>query len=289
MIIVRLVGGLGNQLFEYAAGRAVSLRTGAPLRLDISAYAKDSAREFRLDRFGIQATIASDVEIRAFLGPGLRSPRTRAWLLLQRLLPYSRRTIVLERGHPFNRGLLEVSDRVYLVGYWQSERYFAQAAEVLRRELVVTASMDPANEEMARRIEACQSVSLHIRRGDYVTNPLYGGICTPDYYRQAAARIASVVDSPRLFVFSDDMGWVRSNLLLDLPMTFVTQNDASHDYEDLRLMSMCKHHIMANSSFSWWGAWLRDSPEEIVIAPRKWFNDPSRDTRDLLPDRWQRI
>jgi hypothetical protein len=145
---------------------------------------------------------------------------------------------------------------------------------------------------MAVRIAGCNAVSLHVRRGDYVSNPdssRVHGLCGADYHQAAVRRIAEVVPQPHLFVFSDDPQWAAGNLHLDHPATIVTGNDTRRDYEDLHLMSLCKHHIVANSSFSWWGAWLDTNPDKIVIAPERWFAHEQHDTRDLLPPTWQVI
>ena len=136
------------------------------------------------------------------------------------------------------------------------------------------------------------NIILPLRRGDYVSNPetrRVHGVCNLDYYRQCISLITERITNPLFFVFSDDPGWIIEKLRLDYPTTFVIHNDAARNYEDLRLMSLCRHHIIANSSFSWWGAWLCTCPGKIVMAPKRWFKELSRDTRDLLPESWQRI
>jgi hypothetical protein len=145
---------------------------------------------------------------------------------------------------------------------------------------------------MAARIAGCNAVSLHVRRGDYVSNPdssRVHALCGMDYHQTAVRRIAEVSPQPHLFVFSDDPEWAARNLHLDHPMTIVTGNDTRHDYEDLHLMSLCKHHVVANSSFSWWGAWLNGNADKIVIAPARWFASGKFDTRDLFPSSWTTI
>ena len=152
--------------------------------------------------------------------------------------------------------------------------------------------MGGLNAELASEIQATVSVGVHIRRGDYVANPIanqFHGVCSLEYYLAAIAKLKEEIGAPRFFVFSDDIGWARQNLRLPDPTTFVDHNGEAHDYEDLRLMSLCKHHIIANSSFSWWGAWLSNNPDKIVIAPERWFRDPSMDPRDLVPEGWHRL
>ena len=149
-----------------------------------------------------------------------------------------------------------------------------------------------ANQAASLAIRACESVSVHIRRGDYLSNPAFyrfHGVCAVEYYEAAVGHLAGAVENPCFFLFSDDLDWARRNLRLDYPVTYVDHNGEDKDYEDLRLMSQCKHHIIANSSFSWWAAWLCANPGKIVIAPRKWFNDPNIDTADIIPASWRRI
>jgi hypothetical protein len=147
------------------------------------------------------------------------------------------------------------------------------------------------NAEVAASIRGVDSVSVHVRRGDYVSDPATNqslGTCSAEYYRGAARLIASQVSSPRFFVFSDEPDWARANLELEGPAVFVTHNDPERGYEDMRLMAFCRHHIVANSSFSWWGAWLSNSGG-IVVAPKRWFKANEWDARDLVPERWVRL
>ena len=133
---------------------------------------------------------------------------------------------------------------------------------------------------------------MHIRRGDYVSNPTTNklhGTCSLEYYHNAVDIIAAKVSNPHFFIFSDDHEWARNNFKIDYPLTFVAHNNAGKNYEDMRLMSLCKHHIIANSSFSWWGAWLGSNPKKIVCAPRGWFKDKSLNTNDIIPSDWSRI
>ena len=192
----------------------------------------------------------------------------------------------------FDPSFASLKAPVHLMGYWQSPRYFGEIADVLRRDFTPLTPLDPANAAVAAQIDACDSVSLHVRRGDYVANPTtakYHGICSIDYYQSAIALMRRKVASPHLFVFSDDPDWVRDNLAFDVPTTFVAANSADHGYRDMQLMTRCKHHILANSSFSWWGAWLNPSSDKIVIAPKNWFAAPGIDTRDLVPEAWIRL
>lgn len=207
-------------------------------------------------------------------------------------MPYFRRSVFKQRFRHFDPNIFKSSRSVYLVGYWQSEKYFKNIEEILRSELTIKHNQGPDNQAMSCLINQTESVSLHIRRGDYVSNPISyqaHGICSLDYYRAAVETLTKTVKQPHFFIFSDDIEWAQENLKLDHPLTNVSNNGEVQDYEDLRLISHCKHHIIANSSFSWWGAWLCSHSQKIVIAPKKWFNNPKLNTRDLIPNEWYRI
>lgn len=290
MIIVELIGGLGNQMFQYALGRRLSHDMGFALKLDVSGFENYALRTYRLGHFNIQEDFATPDERQQFRG---RRIHQRARRLLERALPIHWRTIVRERRlYRFDPAILRISSSAYLIGYWQTERYFKAIEHIIRQAFTNKTESDRANQEMAEHIQRVESVSIHIRRGDYVTNPTthaWHGIVPLDYYHVAADRIAGQVGSPHLFVFSDDPQWACDNLHLGYPMSVVAHNGPEQDYEDLRLMSLCQHHIIANSSFSWWGAWLCANPHKIVYAPARWVTDPRIDTREATPAEWQRL
>ncbi|MCE5324034.1 alpha-1,2-fucosyltransferase [bacterium] len=294
MIIVRLTGGLGNQLFQYAFGRRQAHVGGAELKLDISYYAANymDGRQYRLNNFNVVEDIASVVETASLAGRQHHSLIGRLERALRSRLHMHKKSIVREHGCVFSPMALKKTDNVYLDGYWQSEKYFKDIEDILRSEFTVRNPQDQINRSISADIDQTESVSLHIRRGDYVSNAAFNkvhGVCAPDYYESAIERLMDEVKAPRFFVFSDDIEWCRDNLKLKYPITFIDHNGEDRDYEDLRLMSRCKHHIIANSSFSWWGAWLSSNSGKIVIAPAKWFNDPHKDSKDIVPDSWQRI
>lgn len=292
MVIVRLIGGLGNQLFQYAAGRAIAERHNVPLKLDASEYGKTPKRKYALNNFQISASLATASEVKHLTNSNGNGMRRRLTKFYQGYLPYYRQSVFVERCFQFDPNLFRARREVYLIGYWQSERYFESIAPLLREELRLSAQPDPDNKAMATQIEQTESVSVHIRRGDYVSDVNIAqrhGSCSLAYYQEAVERIARAVAFPEVFVFSDDIEWARRNLRLDHPVVYVSHNGEARNYEDLRLMRLCKHHIIANSSFSWWGAWLSENAEKKVIAPRKWFNDAHHDTSDLIPDEWIKI
>lgn len=289
MVIVRLMGGLGNQLFQYAAARRVAWVNNVPLKLDVSSFAANNFRKYSLEHFDIAGHIASPQEIARFNKSRSKRVIRLASRLVNKLRPYHERPVIRERHFYFDPNMLKVSGQVYLDGYWQSEKYFKDIEEVIRREFKVKHRFDKANEQVANSIMNTESVSLHVRRSDYVLDTQVNqvhGVCPLDYYYAAIQALTKFVVNPHFFIFSDDPQWAKGNLKLSHPVTFVTHNNADKDYEDLRLMTICKHHIIANSTFSWWGAWLCEHPAKMVFAPKIWFRTDKRNTKDLIPDSW---
>jgi hypothetical protein len=287
VIVVSLAGGLGNQMFQYAAGRALALKTGLPLVLDRRHYNRPREHGYALDAF----TLADRALDEALL-PALPKKRPLAWLmerLTGRGLPRHD-----ERGPSFDPAIATINGPAWIQGYFQSERYFADHADTIRTELGPTAPVNAGNARWLAEIAAePRAVSLHVRRGDYVTNARFAarhGSCTPAYYERALDHVAGqMAAEPVIFAFSDDPHWVRNNLRLPAEIRVVDQNDPARNVQDLRLMSACRHHIIANSSFSWWGAWLNQNPDKIVAAPARWYADPAMSNPDIWAQGWARI
>jgi hypothetical protein len=291
MILVKLQGGLGNQMFQYAMGRAVSIRKTTNLLLDTEWFKKDSLRIYSLDVFFAKQDFATPKDINRFL----KFKRKKGLVgriynpLFARFDRYAS-----ERGFHYDSGIFDISNDAYLDGYWNTEKYFKDIRPTLLKDFTVKTALSGKNKEAAEQITKTNSVSIHIRRGDYANNPstrIAHGLLDASYYEKAFAYIHARVDNPKVFIFSDDMPWVKNNLAFNAETTYIDWNDAEHAYEDLRLMSLCKHNIIANSTFSWWGAWLSQNEHKIVIGPQKWFNQlkPSTHTRDVMPESWIRI
>ena len=291
MVIVRLDGGLGNQLFQYAMGRSVAGRHGTTLRLDIERLKRSSLRSYSLHRFKIAAELATQHERTKVSGQG------RGWRSVVRILqhrkPYFKRATVLEKQQfRYDPNLEELQHDVYLVGYWQNPRYFQGIRELLRDELRLKQPLRHPSIDLLEHIQSTRAISLHVRRGDYASDghirKIYG-ICSQAYYARAVAKISQLMPAPHFFVFSDDPDWVRQNLVLDFPTTYVNHNAEGNEHEDFWLMSQCKHHIIANSTFSWWAAWLHDDGHKVVIAPSRWLAVDTYDTGDLIPAHWRQL
>ena len=282
-VFVKLQGGLGNQLFQYAAGRAVAVRNSAELLLDTRDYGTNNNRPYSLKHFCIKARVATIPEC-----PPHRTSRLRhqVWKRFGRNPRY-----VCEHGLALNSSVLSLGPDCYLHGYFQSEGYFADIAGRLRSELAFRTAPKGPNGEILNRITGENSVALHVRRGDYLSvGPDYHPVLGRTYYDAAIAYISQRIDLPVIHVFSDCPEWVRKNLKFDYPAVIYDHNlDADCCHEDLRLMSACCHNIIANSSFSWWGAWLNPNPDKIVITPKTWFGGHVPPAPDLIPSTWHRI
>ena len=279
------MGGLGNQLFQFAAARRLARVHESELVLDLGWFRHEgkrfaAPRPYELGGYGlsVRSTMFSPRAVRAHEVRGRRFPSTRLEVIRQHDGDYS----VDER-------VLNASDNVLLIGYWQSEAYFADVARVVRDELNVRDGVAAPYARFQHVVDDPAAVSVHVRRGDYVSSPqtfAFHGVLDRDYYRRAMAHLAERVSDPRFIAFSDDPDWVERELASDLDLTVVR---GGNGFQELRLMSRCRHHVIANSSFSWWGAWLNPDPAKRVIVPVRWFNQGPSNTDDLIPSTWTRL
>jgi hypothetical protein len=292
MIISRIIGGLGNQMFQFAAGRALSLATQQNHSLDLTDFIDyDLHQGFEISRvFRAPVREVTYSEVKNLLG-------WRSGKLTRKILKYLNYPLLngshlaIEPYFHYWPQLTQSDEPRYLMGYWQSEKYFKKFEQVIRSDFIFKDSLKGKNLEIAEQMQGCQSVSLHIRRGDYITDTATAkvlNVCPPSYYSSAIKKITQTSASPHFFIFSDDLQWARENLDIPFPSYFVEGNNGSHSYMDMQLMSFCKHQIIANSSFSWWGAWLNSNPNKVVIAPQNWFCNNTNDN-DLIPFEWIRI
>jgi Glycosyl transferase family 11 len=275
MLIVKIHYGLGNQLFQYALARSLASRKKVDYRLDTTFYSTnvftDHPRIYQLDRFNIREQLAGREEIERYTHPSFLQRRWRN--LESRLRPYYKQRVVNEVRLDFDENIFLVNSDTYLFGYWQDLRYFSEIEDDLKKELTFRYAPEGRNKELLDQIRSSASVSLHIRRGDYLTDSYTVNnvdSCNADYYRRAVEEIARAVDRPVFFIFSDDLAWVRENFSIPFQTVFVDNNPQENAVEDLRLMSNCRFHITANSSFSWWAAWLSGYPDKKVAVPKTW-------------------
>jgi len=291
MVIVRLTGGLGNQMFQYATARALADRLGTELLLDTRAFAHALA----LNPYTRRAYALAPYKVRARLATAADLESWPVWVVeigmrLRLVRPLFRRWH-FESGIAYDPGVLALHEPVCLVGYWQSERYFIDIADRIRGDFTLQQAMTGTNAKLLELARSAGSVGLHVRRGDFVSlndAAQVHGLCSIDYYRRAISLVKERCPECHFLVFSDDPQWARAELPLDASAVFVTGNAETPEL-DMALMSACRHHIIANSSFSWWSAWLGYSPEQVVIAPSPWYASPKLDARDLAVARWQYI
>lgn len=286
MIIVKIHGGLGNQMFQYCFGLNLSLIHNVDFKIDYSYLKKtnQSGRTFRMNGFNIKNNEATPQETDKFLNT------------FQKILDrYFRKTYnkkhIKERDMRFDSKILEINEG-YFDGHWQSEKYFQPHEKEIRETLKLKNPLCKASQEISDLIlSSKEPTSIHIRRGDYVSIgkiTKVHGVLGIDYYDRAIKEILSKCPEAHFFISSDDIEWAKNNLKIDAPKTFVSKPDIP-DYEEMFLMSLCKNNIIANSTFSWWGAWLNQKPNKIIIAPQKWYEDQTKDVSDLVIPTWIRI
>jgi hypothetical protein len=292
MILVRLDGGLGNQMFQYAFGRSLSIRHDSQLKLDVTPFSLPPPRKghhvprnYDLDVFDIEANFATTEEINRF------SKYTSSDLLdkLLRKLFGFKKTVLLEPHFHFSSIAYNAPDDRYLIGYWQSPLYFGEIEDKLRSDFTFRCPLSEKASQMLTRINAENSICLNVRRGDFVVNSFHGSYGM-EYFGQADEILRGRVTDRHYFVFSDDIEWCVDNIKFASPVTYVTHDYAGPKFADyLRLMSACKHFVIPNSSFAWWAVWFNRNDDKIVIAPKLWFQDSSIDSSDLIPSDWIRI
>ncbi|RAJ08397.1 glycosyl transferase family 11 [Chitinophaga skermanii] len=284
MVIVQLKGGLGNQMFQYAAGRCLSLQHQSPLLLDINSYDAQQLRRYDLDCFNIEAGLSTEADVRQFDRSFLRK-------VFDRLLPAHKRKMYRELHFHFDPGFYKATPPLYLKGYWQSEQYFKPVEEQIRRDFTFKTPFSAAVEEKAVELRGRESVAVHFRRGDYKDPEMLRvhGIVGLDYYDAAIMQMQATVPGAKFYIFTDDPEWVRTNVPWQVPLEILSGNLTHTHLEDLYLMSQCRHQIIANSSFSWWAAWLNKNADKQVFTPQKWFGIKERNTKDLIPAAWKRL
>lgn len=293
MIVVRLFGGLGNQMFQYAFALSLSKAHKQPFFIDTREFQescnRDTLRFFELNKYNISAQVILKERLSSY--KLARHPLLyRIFRKLAKKLPFGFLGYYREQNFSYDNSILKTISTGYIDGHWQSYKYF----ENFRTEIVLQfrpQHLDNQNQKIANQISTSNAVSLHVRRGDYITNQhakQHHGSCTLDYYYNAIKKLEKNTSDLHFFLFSDDPKWVQENLKINHPLTIMDFNGAKNAHLDMFLMTFCKYHIIANSSFSWWGAWLSNSPDKKVYAPKNWFNS-GQSTDDLIPEEWERI
>jgi hypothetical protein len=304
-LVIHLMGGLGNQLFQYAFARNLALASEAVLEFDTSGYAGSRhdagspwARHCELQYFRTVGSFVGEPAVpigHGFLSRAIRRGRRLLIQVSELGKPYYLRSVIVEpesQRFRFDARLLErqLTGTVEVRGFWQSEKYFQAIERTLRKELVLSGEHESGNAAIAERIGLSESVALHVRHGDNATDVAPNlGVLPPEYYRRCIDAIRRDVVRPEFFVFSDDIVWARQFLAGMERSVFVDRNDPDHSRADLMLMVLCRHHIIANSTFGWWGAWLGKKPGQIVYAPGRYYQNADRPNPDYYPEGWRLV
>lgn len=295
--IVKINGGLGNQMFQYAFACALSKKFNIDITLDLSwisdtnNYKGAAVRKFELNVFEINYETATEDDLKRIVYPEKQNSKEKFLWKIFRIKKYkSPGNIFIDKNcFIYNKKMWNSSEYYYYDGYYQNEKYFKHIQKDIIKKFNSSAPLDEKNQQMLNEILQTNSVSIHIRRGDYVTLESaknFHGNCSLDYYQKAVEYIASKVESPHFYLFSDDIDWVTKNLKIEYPFTIVDFNQ-DKGWLDLNLMKRCKHNIIANSTFSWWGAWLNENPHKIVISPKNWIIQKLK--CDVIPREWVKL
>ncbi len=273
MIVINLIGGLGNQMFQYAAARALSLDKNTKLELNVAAFQEYTLHAYGLNHFALPQNT-------------YKKP-SRVQRKIMQL--FKNKKVYVEKEFTYNPSFFKLKGNpIFLEGYFQCEQYFIKYESEIRADFEITTPLKSKTLETITKMQSVNSVALHFRRGDYLLHEMHNTE-KENYYKDAMKMIEDKIDTPVYFLFSDDMDWVKENITSNFETHYIDFNDAATNYEDLKLMASCKHNIIANSSFSWWGAWLNKHPNKIVIAPKIWFNDTTFDYKDVVPKSWIRL
>lgn len=285
-------------MFQFAAAYCLAKEKCTDWALDTSWYhleiEKMSPRPFELNAFGFPLRIATPKEIDSYIRFGEHNLVEKIARKLKSFQPYYKQKFYKEPHFHFDENFWNATNDCYLYGFWQSEKYFGEYADDIRSFFVGSNLFNNENKKVIDQINDPNQipVSIHIRRGDMVHNPdvkKIHGYCTLEYYLNAANTMMQKFENVRFFVFSDEPEWCKENFKPNAEIVIVDHNQGLDSFNDIRLMAQCHHHIIPNSSFSWWGAWLNSSENKVVIAPKQWFAINDKDTKDLIPSNWIRL
>ena len=294
MIVVKVFGGLGNQMFQYALGKYLAIKNNSDLYLDLSWYSinkSSTKRKFQLDIFNTEFKIANSKIISDSKPFILRLLNTV--LIRLKLGTVQTHNYFIEDKFSFNSSFEKIRNYCYVNGYWQSPLYFQSIESIIREDFKFPMLQHSSNIDIEEKIKKTNSVGIHLRRGDFINSKHHGihGICSLEYYQSTISYVSNKIDEAVFFIFSDDVEWVKENFNFDSRSYYISGNNGTNSYIDMQLMSGCKHNIIANSSFSWWGAWLNTNSDKIIIAPKQWFfcESLNKQTNDLMPETWIRL
>ncbi len=276
MIIINLTGGLGNQMFQYAFGRYLSLKSKTELKYNFTNALFNIQRSFELNVFNISATEASSVDLKRFGVIQSRVINRLLYLLDERYgIQFNERIVTQKYPYTFDPIYKNIGNELYVQGYWANERFFNSIESTLRKDFTLKEELDKKNQNILKQIQKQVSVSVHVRRTDYITNKTnmlkFIGL---EYYINSIEKLKKSIFNPVFFVFSDDIPWCKKNLnTVSNNIHYIDHNTGKNSYKDLILMSACQHNIIANSTFSWWGSWLNQNKNKIIIKPINFIED----------------
>jgi len=289
MIVVQIKGGLGNQMFQYALARAIDVRTEFEIKLDITWFeGAKKTREYGLGRFRIKEFNHITRSERQMLKLIRRLKKG----IFHKLIPNNWNIYEEKRDWEYDQNVFDTKDNTYIKGYWQNYRYFQTIKEKIRRDFTFPEFRIKKNLNTSKEMNSENSVSLHLRKGDYRKYKHLFEVCGSSYYESAISYILKKMDNPKFYVFSDDIDQVKANSDLEqiLDKTDITYIDWNKDnvFRDMQLMKTCKHNIIANSTFSWWAAWLNRNRGKVVISPEQWTYD-ERNASGLMLKDWVKL
>ena len=284
MIFNQLSGGIGNQMFQYAFGKQIAKLSDQEQFIDESLLSKGiPPREYALHHFALKVKKPSKLPIVFY--------NSLFFKILRKIGIHTMfHSYLHETTFNYFPNIKKKYKNVVINGYWQSEYYFKDIKEEILKDFEIITPISTNASIVLEKIQSCNAVSLHVRRGDYVSIPStssFHGVCSLEYYHEAIKILNSKFSELQFFIFTDDIAW--SKKYFNSSNMIIASNDNQTDIDDLRLMSYCQHHIIANSSFSWWGAYLGKNKNKTVIAPTRWFNNDSINTEFLIPKNWIRI
>ncbi|WP_158727919.1 MULTISPECIES: alpha-1,2-fucosyltransferase [unclassified Flavobacterium] len=293
MVVIKLEGGLGNQMFQYAFASILAKKNKSSIKIDKDFFDLTkktqgfTPRNFELDIFDNSYLIASQSDIGSLTQLSFSNK-------IRRKLGIYESKIFYEPTFDFHPDALSIKAPVYVKGYFQSYKYLIGYEDLIRETFVFPiGTLNNTNKELLLHLKTKTTIAIHIRRGDYITNKLtqqFHGNCSLEYYLEAISLLTSRNKDFTLIFFSDDNIWVKEKFEnLPYPKIFVDHNKNENSWKDMCLMSSCTHNIIANSSFSWWAAWLNGNPNKIVIAPKLWYAEVEKNTNDLIPPQWIRL
>ncbi len=289
MLIQKITWWLWNQMFQYAYIKALSTKNNIDFKLDLSDY-KTYFRPFELDLFNLNYEKAENLEIKKYKWYTNNFLWKIKKILINKWIIKRDKKYYIEKQFNFDKDFLEIKEW-YIEWYFQTEKYFKNIEKVIRKDFTFPKFDDKKNLKIEEEINKSNSVSIHIRRWDYITNKnanSFHWTCNLEYYNNAIKIIKEKIKNPVFFFLSDDINWVKENFNIKNAY-FIDWNTWDNSWKDMKLMSSCKHNIIANSSFSWWGAWLNNNKWKIVITPKKWFNNKKVNTNDIIPNNWIKI